>query len=313
MSENLVTDTTVHAAQNRRLGTGVSVPTAIILFLLVSAAAFAQDTRVILLGTGNPNPEPDRMGPAVAVVSGERVYVVDCGTGVVRRAAQAGIKMEQLTRAFMTHLHSDHTIGLPDLIFTPAVTGRTEPLELYGPPGLRAMTADVMKAWQEDMQIRLHGLEPAVPSGYIVNAHDVKPGPIYRDDTVRVTAIAVNHGSWRYAYGYRFEAPGKVIVLSGDTTYSESLIAGARGCDILIHEVYSARGLAGRTPEWQRYHKAFHTAGADAGRVAAQVNAKKLVLYHQLPMGESQQEVMDEVRSQYSGEIIWGKDLDVIR
>src|SRR5580704_69936 len=98
--------------------------------ILLSVSAFAQDTRVILLGTGNPNPEPDRMGPAVAVVSGERVYIVDCGTGVVRRAVQAGIKMEQLIRAFVTHLHSDHTIGLPDLIFTPAVTGRLEPIEI---------------------------------------------------------------------------------------------------------------------------------------------------------------------------------------
>src|SRR5580704_7972989 len=89
--------------------------------VLPCAAAFAQDTRVILLGTGNPNPEPDRMGPASAVISGDRVYVVDCGAGVVRRAAQAGIEMKQLTRAFITHLHSDHTVGLPDLIFTPAV------------------------------------------------------------------------------------------------------------------------------------------------------------------------------------------------
>src|ERR1700684_1500197 len=98
---------------------------------LLCAAAFAQDTRVILLGTGNPNPEPDRMGPAAAVVSGGRVYLVDCGPGVVRRAAQAGIEMKQLTRAFVTHLHSDHTVGLPDLIFTPAVTGRISPLEIY--------------------------------------------------------------------------------------------------------------------------------------------------------------------------------------
>ena len=130
--------------------------------LVCSAALLAQDTHVILLGTGNPNPLPDRMGPASAVVSGDRVYIVDCGPGVVRRAAQAGIEMRQITRAFITHLHSDHTAGLPDLIFTPAVTGRTEPLELYGPPGLRSMTSYIMKAYAEDMQIRLHGLEPSV-------------------------------------------------------------------------------------------------------------------------------------------------------
>ena len=93
----------------------------LLAFTWIVAAAFAQDTRVILLGTGTPNPEPEHSGPAVAIVTGQNVYLVDCGPGVVRRAAQAGILMEQLTRVFITHLHSDHTTGLPDLIFTPAV------------------------------------------------------------------------------------------------------------------------------------------------------------------------------------------------
>jgi ribonuclease BN (tRNA processing enzyme) len=283
------------------------------ILALVGAAAFAQDTHLILLGTGNPNPEPDRMGPASAIVSGNRVYIVDCGAGVVRRAAQAGIEMKQLTRAFITHLHSDHTIGLPDFIFTPAVTGRTEALEIYGPPGLHAMTSNVMRAWKEDMNIRLHGLEPAVPGGYVVHAHDVNPGVIYKDDVVRVIAIAVAHGSWKYAYGYRFEAKDKTIVFSGDTTYSESLARAAAGCDILVHEVYSAAGLARRTPDWQKYHSTFHTSGADVGRLAEAVRPKKLVLYHQLPMGQTPEEVIDEIRQRYPGEIIYGKDLDVIR
>ena len=274
---------------------------------------FAQDTRVILLGTGNPNPDPQRMGPAVAVVSGGRVFIVDCGPGVVRRAAEAGLKMEQLTRAFVTHLHSDHTAGLPDLIFTPAVTGRKEPFEIFGPPGLRAMTAHIMAAWKEDMEIRLHGLEPSVPRAYAVTAHDVKPGEIYRDGPVRVVAFGVNHGTWKYAYGYRFEAPDKAIVVSGDTTYSPGLIAAAKGCDILVHEVYSQKGLARRTADWQRYHTAFHTSGPDLGRLATEVRPRKLVLYHLMPMGETPDELLGEVRSQFSGEIVYGKDLDVIR
>lgn len=283
------------------------------VFALCCAVAFGQDTRVILLGTGNPNPEPDRMGPAAAVVSGDRVYLVDCGAGVVRRAVQAGIKMPQLTRVFVTHLHSDHTLGLPDLIFTPAVTGRLAPLEIYGPPGIRAMTSNLMKAWKEDMNIRLHGLEPSVPQAYVVHAHDVRPGEIYRDDAVRVIAIAVAHGSWKYAYGYRFVAKDKTIVFSGDTTYSPALERAAAGCDILVHEVYSAAGLSKRTADWQKYHAAFHTSGADLGKLAAVVQPKKLVLYHQLPMGETPEEVMAEIRQRFAGEIIYGKDLDVIR
>jgi len=283
------------------------------LVALFCAAAFAQDTRVILLGTGNPNPEPDRMGPASAVVSGDRVYIVDCGPGVVRRAAQAGIAMGQLTRAFITHLHSDHTVGLPDLIFTPAVTGRTQPLEIYGPPGVRAMTSHIMKAWKQDINIRLHGLEPSVPQAYVVHAHDVNPGEIYNDGAMRILALPVQHGSWKHAYGYRFEAKDKIIVFSGDTTYSPALAKAAAGCDILIHEVYSAAGLAKRTPDWRKYHSAFHTSGADLGKLAAEVNPKKLILYHQLPMGESPEEVIAEIRTLYKGEIVYGSDLQVIR
>lgn len=283
------------------------------LLLACAVCLLGQDTHVILLGTGNPNPEPARMGPAVAIVSGGRVYVVDCGPGVVRRAAEAGLKMEQLTRAFVTHLHSDHTAGLPDFIFTPAVTGRKEPLEIFGPPGLHAMVSHIMQAWKQDMAIRLHGLEPSVPEAYVVHARDGKPGEIYRDGTIRVTAFAVQHGSWKHAYGFRFEAPDKVIVLSGDTTYSESLIQAAKGCDILIHEVYSAKGLARRTPDWQRYHTAFHTSGPDVGRVAAEVRPGKLVLYHQLPMGETPDEVLQEVHEHFQGTVIYGNDLDIIR
>ena len=253
------------------------------------------------------------MGPAVAIVSGERVYIVDCGPGVVRRAAQAGIRMEQLTRAFITHLHSDHTAGYPDLILTPPNLGRGEPLEVFGPPGLHAMTTHLLQAYREDLAIRLHGTQPGEPRGFQVIAHDVRPGEIYRDEQVRVIAFAVPHGAWKHAYGYRFEARDKVIAISGDTTYSDALIAAAKGCDILVHEVYSQKGWEGRTPEWRNYHAAYHTSGPDVGKVAAQVRPKKLVLYHLLPMEQTAEEVLGEVHRNWPGEVIYGKDLDVIR
>ena len=154
-----------------------------LLAAVLLASAAAQDTHIVLLGTGTPNPDPERSGPAVAVVSGTNVYIVDAGPGVVRRAAQAGIAMQQITRAFVTHLHSDHTAGLPDLILTPAVTGRLAPLEIYGPPGLGAMTAHVMKAWREDMRVRLHGLEPFAETerlGIEVLAFPVHSGEVLR-------------------------------------------------------------------------------------------------------------------------------------
>jgi ribonuclease BN (tRNA processing enzyme) len=128
-----------------------------------------------------------------------------------------------------------------------------------------------------------------------------------------VVAFAVSHGSFRYAYGYRFETKDKVIVFSGDTTYSEAVARAAAGCDILVHEAYSAAGLAARTPDWQRYHASYHTSAVDLGRLAAQANPKKLVLYHQLPMGQPPEEMLTEIRRNFAGDVTYGKDLDVIR
>ncbi len=253
------------------------------------------------------------MGPAVAIVSGGHVYLVDCGAGVVRRAAQAELKMNQLTRVFVTHLHSDHTIGLPDLMFTPAVNGRPSGLDLYGPPGLEAMTGHVLAAWSADIDIRLRGGEPSDEKSYAFRAHDVLPGEIYRDDTMRVTAIQVDHGTWKHAYGYKFEAKDKVIVISGDTTYSARLLEAARGCDILVHEVYAQKGWATRPPPWRAYHAAFHTSAPDLGKFAASAKPKRLVLYHQLPMGEQPEQILTEIREKFSGEIIYGQDLDIVR
>lgn len=288
------------------------LPTRWWLFL-VCTFVFAQDTHLVFLGTGNPNPDPLRMGPSVAVISADRVYLVDCGPGVVRRAAQAGIAMRQLTRAFITHLHSDHTVGYPDLIFTPAVAGRESGLEVYGPPGLEAMTKHIMAAWSEDMDVRLHGLEPSRPEAYVVQAHDVEPGAVYRDGVMRVIAFPVQHGTWKHAYGYRFEAKDKTIVISGDTTASETLVDAAKGCDILVHEVYSAKALERRTPDWRRYHSAFHTSGVDLGKIAAKVHPRKLVLYHAMLMGETADELIGEIRENYKGEITYASDLDVVR
>ena len=223
----------------------------------------------------------------------------------------AALTMDHLTRAFITHLHSDHTVGYPDLMLTPAVTGRIEPLEVWGPPGLKAMTQHIQQAFKEDHEIRFHGGEPAVPKGYEVHVHEIMPGTIYKDKNVSVTAIAVMHGHWKHAYGYRFETPDRVIVFSGDTTYCPNLIESAKGCDILVHEVYSEQGLSKRTADWQKYHAAYHTSGPDVGRIATLVHPRLLLLYHELPFGEPEGQILKEVRTSYAGPVQEAADLAV--
>lgn len=276
-----------------------------------------EKARVVLLGTGTPNAEPERSGPCVAVVVKDSVYIVDFGPGVVRRAAAAynkgvkALKTTNLKTAFCTHLHSDHTAGYPDLIFTPWVEGRDVPLEMYGPPGIKDMTEHILKAYEKDITVRLKGLQPSNAEGYKVNVHEIQPGFIYKDDNVRVKAFPVKHGAWDYAFGFRFETANRVIVISGDCVPGPEILENSKGCDVLVHEVYSAAGFAKRAPEWQNYHRHSHTSTHQLGKLAAQAKPGLVVLYHLLPWGSTPAEMLAEIKQFYNGKVIYGNDLDI--
>lgn len=275
-------------------------------------------TKVALLGTGTPNDDPNRWGPAVAVVVDDQVYLVDAGVGVVRRAAAAkaagvtALTATSLTRVFLTHLHSDHTLGLPDLMLSPWVLERKVPLDVYGPKGTAEMTAHIEAAWKDDIAVRLYGLEPQYSRNYRAVVHQIKPGRIYEDDKVRVDAIAVEHGSWPEAFAYRFQTADRTIVISGDTRPLDAVATACNGCDVLMHEVYSAEKFKGRTPEWQRYHAAFHTSTVELAAIAAKAHPRLLVLYHQLFWGATDEDLVREIRAAgYQGAVMSGQDLHV--
>lgn len=277
-------------------------------------------TQVVMLGTGTPFPDPQRSGPSVAVVVNDTPYIVDFGPGVMRRAAAMspayggsidGLDIKNIKRAFLTHLHSDHSAGYPDLVFSAWTMGRDEPLEVYGPEGIVEMTIDVQKAYAEDVRYRLYGLEPANNEGWRVNAHIVSEGVVYEDENVKVEAFPVQHGSWPNAFGYRFTTPDRVIVISGDATLDANVEKYSQGADILIHEVYSADGLANRTPFWQKYHSNNHTSAYDLGDLASRAKPKLLILYHVLFFGSSEEQLLDEVRRDFSGNVVLANDLDV--
>ena len=291
----------------------------------VVAESLGQDARdtsssngplIVFLGTGTPRPDPDRQGPSLAIVAGGKAYIVDAGVGLVRQARAAydrGIRAlapEQLDIAFLTHLHSDHTLGLPDLILTPWVMRRTASVELYGPVGTKAMVDNLEEAYAEDIQIRIHGLEQANTTGYKVLVHEIQPGLVYQDSNVKVTAFLVLHGSWKQAFGYRFDVAGKSIVISGDTRPAASVVEACNGCDVLIHEVYS--GIEGQSPQ-SAYFSSFHTSAVELGQIAAKARPKVLAIWHYVPLANSDQtQVISEVRASFNGPIVVARDLDVI-
>jgi ribonuclease BN (tRNA processing enzyme) len=290
----------------------------VLAMFAVSSTVLAQRTRVVLLGTGTPNANPDRSGPAVAIVVDSSVYIVDAGPGVVRRVAAAAretklaaLSMDRLRVAFLTHLHSDHTLGLPDLMFSPWVLGRTVPLAVYGPPGTKAMVEHLRAAYAEDVDIRLNGGEPSNKTGYGGVGHDAAAGVVYRDSLITVTAFEVPHGKWKHAFGYRFSSPDRTVVISGDTHASDAVAKACNGCDVLVHEVMSDSGLKAYPPVWQAYHRDYHTVATDVGRVATKARPKLLVLYHQLPNGIADSVLLREVRSTFRGRVVSGRDLGV--
>lgn len=275
------------------------------------------DTQIVLLGTGTPNADPDRMGPSLAIIANETPYLVDFGPGVVRRAAaaeQAGITalaVENLQIAFLTHLHSDHTTGYPDLIFTPWVLGRKKPLQVYGPPGIATMTDHILSAYAMDREARVCGFEPISPEAYGAIAHEIRPGLIYTDANIKVEAFGVEHGTGWLALGYQFITANRRIVISGDTAPCESLIEQWKGCDVLVHEVYSQKAFEQRSEKWQYYHSHMHTSTTQLAGIANRVQPKKLVLTHLLMWGRTEAELIAEITETYPGEVICGQDLGV--
>lgn len=280
-------------------------------------------TKVVPLGTGTPGPDPDRSGPCVAIVVNDTPYLVDLGPGVVRRASAAyrkGVKalhFSKLKTAFVTHLHSDHTVGYPDFIFTPWVVGRTGPVQVYGPSGIKAMTDHILEAWKEDIRIRTQGMERNFPehndSGYKVDVHEISPGVVYQDKNVTVKAFLTNHGEVPQSFGYRFESPDRTIVISGDTSPSQNVIDNCNGCDILLHEVYTIKGHAAAASSWQAYQLKYHTSSKQLAELATKARPKLLVLYHQIYLfnTSTRDDLLQEMRDAYRGQFVSGLDLDI--
>jgi ribonuclease BN (tRNA processing enzyme) len=294
---------------------------------LLPTVAIAQSSRtqIVMLGTGTPIPDPDRSGPATAIIVDSVAYLFDAGTGVVRRAAAAGRNgvrafasrlpngqpSPRFDRVFLTHLHSDHTLGLADVIFTPWIQGRRAPLDIYGPPGTNHLVSGILDANSEDIAERIAASGGPSPDGWKAVVHEIAEGVVFQDSRITVRAFPVPHGGWKYAFGYRIETPDRTIVISGDERANPNIAEQCRGCDVLIHEVYSDSGFATLPAERQVYHAQAHTSATQLGDIATRAKPGVLILYHQLFFGASEEKLLSEVRSRFSGRVVSAHDLDI--
>ncbi|MDE2818531.1 MAG: MBL fold metallo-hydrolase [Chloroflexota bacterium] len=272
-------------------------------------------TQLVVLGSGTPNAEAGRAGSGLAIVVDDRPYLVDCGHGVVQRVVEAraaGIinwSTVDLTRLFLTHLHADHSVGLPDILFTPWIHGREEKVAAFGPRGLKDTVEHIQAAYRVNTREHLKA-HPASPGGFMAEVTAVQTGLVYQDDRLRVYAWKADHGDME-AFSYKFVTPDKTIVVSGDTKPVSGFSDWARACDILAHEVYSSARFAGRPPAWRAYHSRAHTSTTELADLAKEIRPGLLVLYHQLFWGTTAADLLGEIGASYDGAVVSANDLDV--
>ncbi len=281
-------------------------------------AAPVAPLRITLLGTGNPRPSKARSGPAILVEAGPTKLLVDAGRGAAERLYSIGGRdlLSGIDVVLLTHLHSDHVVGLPDLWLTGWLFGRKAPLRVEGPTGTAALAANLEKAYAFDVETRRDKDERLPGAGAVIDAKDLAPEAVVEFGGVKITAFAVDHGPVKPAYGYRIDTAGKSVVLSGDTRFSENLIAHAKGCDVLIHEVVAVdvewRLSLARDPAVTQRIIDHHTTPEDAGRVFAAVKPRLAVYSHIVPSPTTAKDLEAPTRKTYSGPLVVGEDLMVI-
>ena len=268
--------------------------------------------QLTLLGTGCPQVDCGRYGPANLVRSGEQSFLVDCGSGVTQRLAGAGSSGAALDAVFLTHLHSDHVVDLFQLVISSWHQGRDRPQRVYGPDGTQRMVDAMLTMWKPEYEQRIaHERRPSTRA-LEIEVTEFDEGVLWDQDGVRVSAVAVRHQPVKFAYGFIFEAAGKRLVFSGDTAYCPELIAVGQGADVLVHECFIHHAMKvtpSRTPEGLAAVASYHTLSHEVGKVATAMTARCLVLNHFVPVKFDRAALLAEVRRDYRGPIVIGEDL----
>ena len=285
------------------------------LMALAPTAAGAQEVKVTLLGTGTPVPSMNRFGPSILVEAAGQKFLFDAGRGALQRLAQLRVRWQDIDGLFLTHLHSDHVVGFPDLWLTGWLvgSGRDRPLPVWGPRGTKKMASHLEQAYEFDIRIRLYD-DRAAPDGVVILAEDINEGVVFEKGGLKVTAFEVDHTPVRPAFGYRVDHGGRSVVLSGDTRVSQNLIRHAQSVDLLVHEVASPESFqrAGTPPERAKSVIEHHVTPEQAGEVFAKTKPRLAVYSHIVQPDASEQDLIPPTRKAYSGPVEVGEDLMVI-
>jgi len=282
---------------------------------LATEAAQGQQIRVTLLGTGCPPPVMNRFGPSTLVEAGDQKFLFDAGRGALQRLTELAVRWQDVQGVFLTHLHSDHVVGFPDLWLTGwlIVPGRNVPLQVWGPRGTTTMMSYLRQAYAYDVRIRIQN-DGASPAGVALIVKDISEGVAYEKGGVKVTAFEVDHAPVKPAFGYRIDYAGHSVVLSGDTRVSDNLIRHAQGVDVLVHEVFVPATLerAGVPPARAKRIVDYHTTPEQAGEVFARVKPKLAVYSHICMPTATEEDLLPATRMSYAGPLALGEDLMVI-
>jgi ribonuclease Z len=295
----------------------------LVCLLFLNIKMSAQIIKVTLLGTGTPQPSIERFGASTLVEAGGNYFLFDCGRGASQRLWQQKIQIGKVNKLFLTHLHSDHVVGIPDLWLLglmPAVFGnRKKPFEVWGPSGTAEMMQGLRNAYSWDIKMRIAEY-PDADSGTVVNAQNINEGVVYDKDGVKITAFQVNHSDIiDSALGYRLDYRGHSVVLSGDTRYNENLINHAKNVDVLIHEVIVVREEVFAKSALVQKIVNFHTTPEQAGKVFSLTKPRLAVYNHiaippidpSLPL-PTVDDIISQTRKNYTGQLTVGEDLMVI-
>ncbi|MFK7815701.1 MAG: MBL fold metallo-hydrolase [Gammaproteobacteria bacterium] len=280
----------------------------VLVVILYAAACNADFMKVTLLGTGSPRPSVDRNGPSVLIEVGGKYLLFDSGRGVVQRLKQLEVPISDIHHVFLTHLHSDHISALDDVWLTGWIYQRSSPLNIYGPKGSKSYVENIKQAYSFDVQLRNQYSGLDLNAG-VMTANEIEPGVIYSENGIKVTAFLVNHQPVDPAYGYRIDFGERSVVISGDTTYSQSLVDHSVGIDLLVHEIMSVKNkILEKNPRLQKIQR-YHTSPEQLTKVLESTKPRATVMTHVILVGTSEDDVLQHINDSYAGDVYMGHDL----